>query len=203
MAFYLVDIPLPLFCPRPKSGILYLSRNDIEKNRDFTPAKINVPNLTVSDWCSFQWRVENLWGIRGSGRFIREFWQRGLTRPIECVSRLAWKFKFLRTGAQLGNYEPLFRRSLSMLHSSIFQFKKHRFIITDRLHGHILCVILKIPHIFVANAYHKNEAFYNEWTHQIPFCRFVKEPYLIEATVKELLRREDKESVMCLGGNQA
>ena len=47
-------------------------------------------------------------------------------------------------------------------------------IITNRLHGHIMCILLGIPHIFLANSYHKNESFYETWTHQVPFCRFVK-----------------------------
>lgn len=67
------------------------------------------------------------------------------------------------------------------------QFRQHRLIITNRLHGHILCVLLGIPHIFLANSYHKNESFYETWTHQAPFCRFVKDSTQVKITAQELL----------------
>ena len=70
---------------------------------------------------------------------------------------------------------------------AFIQFKKHRLIITNRLHGHILCVLMGIPHVFLANSYHKNESFYQTWTHQIPYCRFVKESAQVEAAMQELL----------------
>ncbi|MEM1169276.1 MAG: polysaccharide pyruvyl transferase family protein [Cyanobacteria bacterium P01_H01_bin.35] len=65
--------------------------------------------------------------------------------------------------------------SLSFLHSGIYQLQKYRLIITNRLHGHILCVLLNIPHIFLPNSYHKNQGFYETWSYDIPFCRFVSD----------------------------
>jgi pyruvyl transferase EpsO len=73
------------------------------------------------------------------------------------------------------------------MHHGIYQFKQHRLIITNRLHGHILCIIMGIPHIFLPNAYYKNEAFYDTWTYSIPFCRFVKDPSQIKGAAQELL----------------
>lgn len=38
-------------------------------------------------------------------------------------------------------------------------------VITDRLHGHILCLQLGIPHVLVDNSYGKLSGFHTTWTH--------------------------------------
>lgn len=186
MAFALIDLPVPNFYPKSKDEVLYLSRLDIEKNRIFSPQKIHLQNLAINDWCSYKWRIENYFCIRGSGRFVREIWQRGIAHPVEYISRVLFHLRNYPIGIQLKGHYPLFRRSLGMMHSAMFQFKRFRAIITDRLHGHILCLIMGIPHVFLPNAYYKNEAFYNTWTRDISFCRFVKEENNIANTIEGL-----------------
>jgi pyruvyl transferase EpsO len=39
-----------------------------------------------------------------------------------------------------------------------------RFVITDRLHGHILCLLLDIPHVILDNTYGKLASFHEAWT---------------------------------------
>ncbi len=46
-----------------------------------------------------------------------------------------------------------------------------RLVITDRLHAHILCVLLGVPHILLNNALGKNWNFYETWTRGSPVCR--------------------------------
>ncbi|WP_264045182.1 polysaccharide pyruvyl transferase family protein [Methylobacterium flocculans] len=48
------------------------------------------------------------------------------------------------------------KRGLSLLSSA-------RLVITDRLHGHILCVLLGIPHCVIDNSYGKLGSFMNTW----------------------------------------
>ena len=72
------------------------------------------------------------------------------------------------------------------MHSGIYRVMQGNVVITNRLHGHILCIILGIPHVFLPNSYYKNESFYETWTSQLPYCRFVKEPKQIKAAVQEL-----------------
>lgn len=77
--------------------------------------------------------------------------------------------------------------SWSLMHSGIFQLQQHRLVITNRLHGHILCLILGIPHILIPGTYNKMESFYQTWTHRIPFCQYIKEAEQIKGAVEELL----------------
>ena len=49
-----------------------------------------------------------------------------------------------------------------------------RVVITDRLHGHIFCLLLDIPHVFLDDASAKNGNFYQTWTQKSPLCRFAR-----------------------------
>jgi pyruvyl transferase EpsO len=40
---------------------------------------------------------------------------------------------------------------------------KGRTVITDRLHGHILCTLLDIPHVVIDNSYGKISGFAKAW----------------------------------------
>jgi pyruvyl transferase EpsO len=51
-----------------------------------------------------------------------------------------------------------------------------RGVITDRLHGHILCVLLGIPHILLDNSYGKVRGCYKTWTHPCNFARWCDTP---------------------------
>jgi exopolysaccharide biosynthesis predicted pyruvyltransferase EpsI len=49
-----------------------------------------------------------------------------------------------------------------------------RVVITDRLHGHIFCLLLGIAHVFLNNDSGKNWDFYETWTHDSPLCRLAR-----------------------------
>jgi pyruvyl transferase EpsO len=202
-AFQLVDILKPK--PDKSNTILYHARQDIEKNVLSTPMELDLPNLVVQDWFSFRKEViihdslsykysdtseflpwEDRWKIIKSIAYKSR--QEGLTTMQIWLSRLLWQYCHKESFKFQQHYQPyMHRRSWGFLQSGIQQFKQHRLVITTRLHGHILCVILGIPHVFLANSYYKNEAFYQTWTYQIPFCKFVKNTAEIESAVQELL----------------
>jgi len=73
------------------------------------------------------------------------------------------------------------------MHYGVYQFKQHKLVITNRLHGHILCVLMGIPHVVIPNSYHKITSFYETWTHQVPFCKLVTNQSQIKAAAEELL----------------
>jgi len=47
-----------------------------------------------------------------------------------------------------------------------------RVVMTDRLHGHILCLLMGIPHVAVDNNYGKLRSFVEAWTAEAPGVRF-------------------------------
>jgi exopolysaccharide biosynthesis predicted pyruvyltransferase EpsI len=61
-------------------------------------------------------------------------------------------------------------------------------VVTDRLHGHILCALLGIPHVLVDDKYGKVGSFYASWTSGLRTARFARDPSQVAPLADELLR---------------
>jgi exopolysaccharide biosynthesis predicted pyruvyltransferase EpsI len=49
-------------------------------------------------------------------------------------------------------------------------------VITDRLHGHILCVLAGIPHVVLGDRLGKIRAYWDTWTHSVPTAHWAEDP---------------------------
>ncbi|GAB4189647.1 MAG: polysaccharide pyruvyl transferase family protein [Coleofasciculaceae cyanobacterium] len=200
MVFHLVDMPLPSFQFNAKRPILYLCRDDSELNQSFSPTALGIPHLVVQEWITNRWIYrgtekfrelkEWYWRLPGMVLLVREGWQKGLSNPKRGIAQQQWERFHPYVDKLNALYNPTMHRlSWSMMHAGIYQLLQSRLVITNRLHGHLLCILLGIPHIFLPNAYYKNEAFYDTWTYQISECRFVKNNSGVKGALKELLSR--------------
>jgi pyruvyl transferase EpsO len=63
-----------------------------------------------------------------------------------------------------------------------------RVVITDRLHGHILCLLLGIPHVVLDNSYGKISAFIETWTRDSALVRLAADPHDAEEQARRLVR---------------
>jgi pyruvyl transferase EpsO len=193
MAFQLGQLPEVAIAPAQTEVLLWHQRQDPERQEAFTlPPSFKAD---VQDWRACEWvyhwqspyNQQWLWQIPGLDRLVRELWQRRLAVPREWRSRQLWL-----QATQLQNWQSLpnikaQRRSWELLHSACYQFFRYPVVVTDRLHGHILAVMLEIPHLFLPNSYHKNESFYDTWTHAAPCCRFIRNPDEIPAALEALI----------------
>jgi pyruvyl transferase EpsO len=193
MALQLGKLPELAIAPAQTESLLWHQRRDPEHRAAFTP----TPNVKadIQDWRACEWVYhwqspydqQWVWQLPGLDRLVRELWQRRLAVPREWRSRQLWlQEPQLQNWQSLPNFKVQ-RRSWELLHSACYQFSRHRVVVTDRLHGHILAVMLEIPHLFLPNAYHKNESFYQTWTHTAPCCRFVRDPEDIPAALDSLV----------------
>jgi len=73
----------------------------------------------------------------------------------------------------MGTYDPLARERLLR---GCRLLGRGRVVITDRLHGHILCLLLGIPHVLLDNNYGKLRGFYETWTSGSPLARWADSP---------------------------
>jgi pyruvyl transferase EpsO len=200
LAFHLNPLPeLPLK-PDRLSSALYHVRYDLEFKEQWDLESLGINDFIAQDWVSFEWCYPWLpknshwfWQIPGTALLVRNIWQRFLSTPREWLSRQIW--------LNSGIYPQKFRQmhdptrhlhSWSLLHSGMYQFEKHPFIVTDRLHGHILSILMGIPHIFLPNSYHKNEAFYQSWTSGIPFCRLARDREELTSAIGDLLTNDGR-----------
>jgi exopolysaccharide biosynthesis predicted pyruvyltransferase EpsI len=51
-----------------------------------------------------------------------------------------------------------------------------KIVITDRLHGHILCLMMGMPHVLLDNVYGKLRRYYDTWTHGCALARWADSP---------------------------
>lgn len=59
-------------------------------------------------------------------------------------------------------------------------------VVTDRLHGHILCVLMGIPHVLLDNSYGKLRQFFDSWTHNcsgVQFADSLEEAVILAQTL--------------------
>ncbi len=188
------------------AGLLYHRRTDTEQKAAVTLPKLSGLSLTVSDWPSYEdhWLYDNHWLLRPSqgwvevakrllqvralGHGYRSLWQRRFRHPQAWRSLHRWETALRPDAVFDATYNAARQRqSWSFIHSAIYQFRRYQAVVTDRLHGHILCTLLNIPHVFLPNSYHKNQGFYEAWTAPLPNSRFVQDPECIPTAIAELI----------------
>ncbi|MBW4650235.1 MAG: polysaccharide pyruvyl transferase family protein [Kastovskya adunca ATA6-11-RM4] len=192
MAFQLSQISALSTDKQASKSILYHCRQDQELSSSFAIDFPSFSSLVVEDWTSFKWVLgtNKSRAAQTLADLFREVWQRGIKTPGDWMFRQKWEDYFFYNNYFNNLYnQQLHSRSWSFIHSGIYQFKQHQLIITNRLHGHILCVLLGLPHIFLPNSYHKNESFYNTWTYSVPFCRFAKDSSQVITGIEDLLKQ--------------
>ncbi|NEO31565.1 MAG: polysaccharide polymerase [Symploca sp. SIO3C6] len=190
MAFQLVGMPGLKSQKQQKESILFLCREDKELNQEFEADYIGIDQITVEDWSAFRYKhpQPKIWTIPGMIKVVSEARKQGNLLPREWISRQLWKYLHSYTDKFEQIYDPnMQRKSWNFMHHAVYQFSQYDLVITNRLHGHILCLILGIPHVLLPNAYYKNEYFYESWTSQISFCRFVKSATQIKPALQDLL----------------
>ena len=62
------------------------------------------------------------------------------------------------------------------LQRAIYMLSQGSVAVTDRLHAHILCVLMGVPHVFLNSQSGKNWNFYESWTRESPLCRLASSP---------------------------
>ncbi len=60
-------------------------------------------------------------------------------------------------------------------------------VVTERLHGHILCLLLGIPHVVLAGNYGKTHWFYKTWTSRFELSRWAEHRTDAMAVARALL----------------
>lgn len=70
--------------------------------------------------------------------------------------------------------------------------QRGRVLITDRLHGHILAVLLNIPHVIIDNKIKKISNFRNSWTAGLEIVRVATDPADAISKAIELIKQFDQ-----------
>ncbi len=128
---------------RPRTDILILARRDREQ-RESVRRDLKALGLRATDWTA----------ERASNALRALHWSERL------LTRYPGKLRFLAQGRPL-----LMRRAAAdRLARGLDVLSQGAVVITDRLHGHVLCALAGIPHVIVDNDYGKVAGFWRRWT---------------------------------------
>lgn len=79
------------------------------------------------------------------------------------------------------------RIARTRLKRGVLLLRSARVVVTDRLHGHILCMLLGIPHVVLDNNHGKLSRFMAAWTARSPLVRLAATPAAAAQAAAELL----------------
>ncbi len=197
MALFLGHLPRP--CP-PATDIVHLLRTDQEMA---TPQEAGSQESgSLQDWME-----EPDSTLRQELRSVQDFQGR--------LSHRGSRLQRLRTGllqieqrlglARLGS-DPLTaylrhrQRFYTLVASERLgrgcrQLTRGKVVITDRLHAHLLCLMMAIPHIYLDNSYGKISAFSRTWTTQGDHFRPANNLAAATIAARELLAQVETASV--------
>lgn len=151
MAFALGQIERP---EQPSTDIVWLGRTDAES------AGAAVPPMRLG--------VERVdWLVDAPSTPLEQNWK--LTAQLNKANGDRGKALDLL----IETYEPLAHERLLR---GCRMLSRGSAVITDRLHGHILCLLLGIPHVVLDNSYGKVKGFFDAWTYQSPLARWASTP---------------------------
>jgi exopolysaccharide biosynthesis predicted pyruvyltransferase EpsI len=157
---------------QPDLDVLVLARTDHETS---DPLAVEVPgSIETSDWLGdTSLRFRALRSVGGE---------------FGAKSRKARVAFAAASPIVRGAYEALAKDRLEF---GLSVLSRGRAVLTDRLHGHILCVLLGIPHVIRDTGYGKIAGFHRAWTAGMPgICVRETHEEALE-TALELARRAD------------
>ena len=165
----------PLARPRsPEADIVWLRREDIEAAQSAAPP--DDESVIVTDWLDP--RRPPLDRARKALRRLPARFLTHYPRPRHAIGRLIdvsydWQAQLrVRFGCRL--------------------LAAGRIVITDRLHAHILSLLLGIPHVVLDNNYGKLRRFCDTWgTLSSPLVRWAESPAKAVAIARELLENPE------------
>ncbi len=148
----------------PHLDVLWLKRRDLEDRwMDAVPSE----DAAVVDWTSEP---------RSAGIM--------LSRSLSRLHTSHPAFARLSRPVLEASYPRIARERLSR---GVTLLQSARVVVTDRLHGHILALLLGIPHVILDNSYGKVHNFAGQWTSESPLVHFASTPAQAESVARTLV----------------
>jgi pyruvyl transferase EpsO len=120
-------------------------------------------------------------------RPVIEDWLSETAGPIEELRRSILANRILSGGS--ARIQLFDRLAETRLKRGVRMLSSGRQVITDRLHGHILCLLLGIPHVALDNSYGKIAAYCRTWGEGGETGRFAADAEAAVAALAELPKR--------------
>ena len=177
MAFYL-DLSSYKSSMDKREEILFLRRTDTEKKERY----LNLTNgLHIRDWGDLTIHLKSPLST------IPKMVQHGFRYFSKSVDRILDSQLFLNVcEKETNNYQHF---AIQCRETAVSEFSRYKIIVSDRLHGHILATLLRIPNILLDNSYGKNNKFYSIWTYSDEISRFANSMEELLACLENLQKQ--------------
>lgn len=167
-------------CPKEdRNAILFLRRTDTEKKEYEHLNRIN--GLYIRDWKDLAGQLDS------SASTMINIVRHGYRYLCKSVGRIVGPQLFMTVCKKETDNYHLFAIQCQGIAAS--EFSRYKIIVSDRLHGHILATLLRIPNILLDNSYGKNREFYNTWTYTDEISRFANSTEELFACMEDLEKR--------------
>ena len=144
-----------------------LSRTDQEKSATSIKsvlADTHLSNVELTDWLKPYWKERFLHRLE-----MHSTWLRAKLDPNNQMLLIVWNLL-----------------SKARQQRGVVLLSRGRIVISDRLHVHILCLLMNKPHLLIDNTYGKISNFYHSWTFTHSSVIYVKDINLLRKSVAEL-----------------
>jgi exopolysaccharide biosynthesis predicted pyruvyltransferase EpsI len=161
-----------LAADRPSVDCLWLTRTDTEAIRNLAaPASSTIRTV---DWLDDD--VDRLLGVPMSQlRAQVAVWGRR-SRRVPPATKVVQR-------VLVGSFNLFARRRFAY---GLRLLAQGRIVVSDRLHAHVLALLLGIPNVVVDTGYGKLESFWKTWTSGCPAARFTRDAAEAPALAQEL-----------------
>lgn len=147
----------------PDLDVLFLLRQDHER---VDGGPLPEPELSDLKWRVADWPHDPFRAPREANRVTVSFTAR--RERLRRTLLTAAGGRKLTGSLATGQWDALAQRRLD---GGVDLLSSARVVVTDRLHGHILCLVAGIPHVFLDNSYGKVSAFSRTWGTAGPLAR--------------------------------
>jgi exopolysaccharide biosynthesis predicted pyruvyltransferase EpsI len=160
----------PLARPRVgvESEVLVLARRDQERRHDIS--SLALTGAIVQDWTLRRPHALGWKALKKAPRVARRW------HGLGWVDRAT-------TPAREFSYSAMARL---VVREAIQQLSRHNFVVTDRLHAHVLCMMLDIPHVVLDNDYGKIRGLHGTWAPASRTTLFADRPADVERLLASL-----------------
>lgn len=150
--------------------VLLLARTDKEARKDGLQS-FSLPNVSIQ---KVDWIEEDRTALMRIVHIVKQIGTTPLggTRPVQVIQRALFN--------KLADQR--IDRGVRMLSAG-------RIVVTDRLHAHIICTVLGIPHVVLDNNYGKLSEFIKCWHSSEPLVQLVKSVEEAQEAATRLLAR--------------
>jgi pyruvyl transferase EpsO len=184
--------------PQPRHAkllydVVVLGRTDKEAVYDWRSVMDPAHRVLVTDWPAMaQARLALHPGKDSSSERLEDWfyvWMERLYRRSPVAPPAATHRLFLRRWNALAGRRV--RQGMNLLASG-------KTVITDRLHAHVFCTLMGIPHVVLDNNYGKVRAVSEAWTASLGFARWARNPgeaIALARKLSDLTGTQDEQSI--------